>query len=583
MKNHGRAKTSASSVEPLGLSPRLGRSLALPGVSPAMKRLIAGGLLLLIAAIGVFLWRQNQIPVSSSQLAPADCLVYIELPNLIQTANRWPETALCQILGEPSVQRFLRQPVSKIPKSYQSVFASVQTLRCSALFFGITDPNGQSWICGFQTSADQRVWRREISNISGALFGQAVQVVEPDDYKQPGSRPAEAGRNGASTYCVQLGSWILLSRTADLLIEASRNAKAASGGLQSVNLFQECRANVKEGYDILCFVRGRPSIDLSRGLRWRFREDESQGTPRAMLAATAIDGTQLRDTIFILTDKPAPVAPLDRKGLAMTSPTTIGYLVSRVNLSEIWRRCDELSGDWPIAKTIRDYLGEVKSFGIEMHELDALLSYIEIVVDRDPKADSLNAALSAEITDPEKFQHFIDQIVMEKFPDRSRRIEVASVPAYVIQLGNTSLICGLVGRQLLVALTRLEFAELVHRLQSHSVGLEDNPQFKGIAKLVHEPADLVVYVDAKTAFETLYDAFRPMLVFGVALIPALNQYIDAMTFPETGEVGKHLSPIVLSQYRVAHGVVDESVGPITAYEAFALISGGAVVMGLLGH
>jgi hypothetical protein len=584
MKNHGRAKTSASSVEPLGLSPRLGRSLALPGVSPTMKRLIVGGLLLLIAAISVFLWRQNQIPVSSSQLAPADCLVYIELPKLIQTAKRWPETALCQILGEPSVQRFLRQPVSKIPKSYQSVCASVQTLRCSALFFGITDPNSQSWICGFQTSADQRVWRREIGNISGALFGQAVHLMEPADYKQPGPRPSEGGRNGAVTYCAQLGSWILLSRTADLLIEASRNAKAASGGLQSVNLFQECRANVKEGYDILCFVRGRPSIDLSRGLRWRFREDESQDTQRAMLAATAIDGTQLRDTIFTLTDKPASVAPLDRKGLAMTSPTTIGYLASRVNLSEIWRRCDELSGDWPIAKTIRDYLGEVKSFGIDTHGLDALLSYIEIVVDRDPKADSLNAAFSAEITDPERFQHFIDQIVMEKFPDRSRRVEVAAVPAYAIQLtGNTSLICGLVGRQLLVALTRSEFSELVHRLQSQSAGLGNNAQFNGIAKLVHEPADMFVYMDAKTAFESLYDAFRPMLVFGVALIPALNQYIDAMTLPETGEVSKHLSPIVLSQYRVAHGIVDESIGPITAYEAFALISGGAVAMGLLEH
>jgi hypothetical protein len=549
-----------------------------------MKRLTAGGLLLLIAAIGAFLWRRNEIPVSSSQLAPAECLVYIELPNLIQTAKRWPETALCQVLEEPSVQRFLRQPVSKIPKSYRSVCDSVLTLHCSALFFGMTDPNRQSWICGFQTSADQTVWRREISSISRVLFGQPVHVLEPADYKRPGPQPGEGGRNGAFTYCAQVGSWTLLSGTADLLMEASRNAKATSGGLQSVNLFQECRANVKDGYDILCFVRGRPTINLSRGVHWLFREDESQNTPRAMLAATAIDGTQLRDTIFTLTDKPAPAAPLDGKGLAMTGPTTIGYLASRVNLSEIWRRCDELSGDWPIAKTIRDYLGEVKSFGIDMHELDALLSYIEIVVDRDPQADSLNAAFSAEVTDPEKFQHFIDRIVMEKFPDRSKRIEVASIPAYIIQLnGNTSLFCGLLGRQLLVALTRSEFGELVHRLQSHGVGLENNAQFQGIAKLMHEPADLVIYVDAKTAFESLYEAFRPMLVFGVALMPSLNQYIDAMTFPETGEISKHLSPIVLSQYRVAHGIVDESVGPITAYEAFALISGGAVAMGLLGH
>jgi hypothetical protein len=149
--------------------------------------------------------------------------------------------------------------------------------------------------------------------------------------------------------------------------------------------------------------------------------------------------------------------------------------------------------------------------------------------------------------------------------------------------GNISIVFGLVGRQLLVAWSRSEFAELLRRLQSHNAGLDSTAQFKAIAKLVDDPADLFVYLDAKSGFESLYDASRPMLVFGVAMIPALNQYIDAMTFPETGEVSKHLSPIVLSRHRVAHGVVDESVGPITAYEALALVSGCAVAMGLLGH
>ena len=549
-----------------------------------MKRLIAGGLLLLIVAIGVFLWRQNQNSVSSSQIAPADCLVYFELPNLLETAKRWPNTALSQILGEPSVQRFLRQPVSKIPKSCQSAWASLWTLRCSALFFGMTDPKRESWVCGFQTSADQKVWRREISNIFSSLFGQRVQEIALDHDTRAGPVPVEAGKNGALTYCVHVGSWILLSRSIDLLTDASRNARMASGGLQSVKLFQECLSNVKAGYDILCFAHGRPSIDLSSGLRWRFREDASQDTAPAVVAATTIDGTQLRDTIFTLTDTLAPSNLLDRKGLAMTSPTTIGYLASRVNPSEIWRWCDQLSGEWLIAKTIRDYMGEAKSFGIDPHELDALLSCVEMIVDRDPNADSLNAAFSLGVTDPERIQHLIDQIAMERFPDRCRRIEIASVPAYVMQLnGNIPIVSGLVGRQLLVAWSSSEFAELVHRLQSDNAGLDNKAEFKAIAKLVDDPADLFVYLDAKTGFESLYDVSRPMLVFGVALIPALNQYIDAMTFPETGEISKHLSPIVLSRHRVAHGVVDESVGPITAYEALALISGTAVAMGLLGH
>jgi hypothetical protein len=549
-----------------------------------MKRLIAGGILLLLVASGVFLWQQKQNSLLSSQIAPADCLVYIEVPNLIQTVTRWPDTALSQILAEPSVQRFLHQPVSKIPKNFQSAWRSLQELRCSALFFGATDPNGKSWVCGFQTSADQKVWRKEISNISGSLFGQNAKELVVEQHEQSAPVPSEAGKIETQPYCAKVGPWLLLSSSTNLLGDAIRNANVASGGLQSVKVFQECRSNIRVGYDILCFVRGGPSIDLASGLRWRFREEKPEQAARAVLAATTIDGTQLRDTIFALTDVPAPTSPLDRQGLAMTGPTTVGYLATRVNPSEIWRWCAQLSHEWPMAETIRRYMGEVKTFGIDPQDLDQLLSYAEIVVDHDPNADFLNTAFSLRVTDPAKFQHLMDQVVTEKFPDNCRKIEIASVPAYAMQLsGNASIVFGLIGRQLLIAWSRPVFAELAQRLKGHNAGLENSAQFKAMAKLVAEPADLFVYFDAKTGFESLYNASRPMLVFGVALIPAISKYIDAMALPETTEVSKHLGPIVLSRHRVAHGIIDESVGPITAYEALAFVSAGAFAMGLLEH
>src|SRR6202047_3130434 len=137
-----------------------------------MKQLIAGGLLLLLAAIGIFLWRQNRNSLSASQVAPVDCLVYVELPNIVQTAKRWPGAALCRILAEPSVRHFLRQPISETPANYQNAWGSFAALRCSALFFGMTEPDRDRWICGLRTSVDQSTWRREITNTSKALFGQ---------------------------------------------------------------------------------------------------------------------------------------------------------------------------------------------------------------------------------------------------------------------------------------------------------------------------------------------------------------------------------------------------------------------------
>ena len=52
-----------------------------------MKRLIAGGLLLLLVAIAIFLWLQNRDSLSASQIAPVECLAYVELPNIIQTSE----------------------------------------------------------------------------------------------------------------------------------------------------------------------------------------------------------------------------------------------------------------------------------------------------------------------------------------------------------------------------------------------------------------------------------------------------------------------------------------------------------------
>lgn len=546
-----------------------------------MKRVIAGGLFLLVVAITIFLWWKNRDSLSASQIAPVECLAYVELPNIIQTAKRWPDCDLCRILGEPSVQRFLREPISKAPANYRTAWNSFTALRCSALFFGMTDPDGDRWICGLQTPLDQPSCLREIGNISNALFGQNVYDVAPEILNHD-AIDAGSEKTAAQIYCTRAGSWILLSRSTELLAKAVQNSKTATGGLRSLKLFRECQANVPTEYDLLSFVQGGLSLGPPAGIHWRFHGGETQGNVRAVLAATSIVGARLRDTVFTMTGPTAAASPLDRTGLAMTSPSTIGYLAAQPGFSEIWRWCGQLSEESQLAETIRNYMGQVKSFGVEPRDLDNLISGAEIIMDRDPKTDFLSGAISLQVTDPAKFQHLVNQVVTEKFPKICRKIEIASVSAYSMLVNErVSIVLGLVGHQLLISGSQSNFAELVHRLQNHVPGLEADNQFKAIEKLVDEPNVLFAYLDAKSGFERFYEASRPMLAFGIVLMPTLSRYVDAMALPETSEISKYLSPIVLSRHRVANGVVDESVGPITAYDAVALLLGGAVAMGLL--
>ena len=266
----------------------------------------------------------------------------------------------------------------------------------------------------------------------------------------------------------------------------------------------------------------------------------------------------------------------------MTSPKTIGYMASRLQISRLWRLLDQLSGDWPVAAALRDYIGETRSAGIEPQDLDHFVTGAEIVVDQDPESESLANAILLEVTDRTKFQQMMDRILREKLPDSCHSTSIEGTPAYILSPNeNVSVVFGLVKQKLLIAWDRSVFARMVQRLRVSDEGLERDRQFKETEGLVAAPSDLFLYIDARAGFQRLYDATRPMLIFGAAMIPPLNRYVDAMAFPETAEIVRHLSPIVLSRHRVSKGFVDESVGPLTAYEASAFAVGSAMAVGLL--
>jgi hypothetical protein len=542
-----------------------------------MRRIIGIGVILLFATLAVFLSEQSQVSLASNQIAPDNTVLYIEIPHLVQTQRKLPDTALYEIFQEPSFRRFLKQPASNLSKEYQSSWDSFLNLGCTALFFCATDPSRQRWMAGFQSSANTTVRTREIQNICKRIFGcDAIHI------SLARSDRVRVADDGTGIFFTELGRWTVLSRDRDLLEKSLKNAGSGPGGLFSSKLFQECRSNIRPAYDLLLFVRGSPSLNVASGVAWEFDNEQTPGSPRAVMASTTIEGARLRDTIFTCTSPKESDEPLSRQGLAMTSAKTIGYMASRLELSKLWRLSDQFSADWPVAATLRDYIGETRSAGVEPADLDHLVTGAEIVIDQNPASEFLAPAILLKVTDRTKFQQLMDRIVREKLPDSCRLSSIEGVPAYILSPNeNASIVFGLVDQKLLIARDESIFAEMVRRLRTSHEGLERDRQFKETEGLVAAPSDLFLYIDAKAGFQKIYDATRPMLIFGAAMIPTLNRYVDAMAFPETAEIVRHLSPIVLSRHRVRKGFIDESVGPLTAYEAAAFVVGSAVAVGSL--
>jgi hypothetical protein len=546
-----------------------------------MKQLIAGGLVLVLIGIGLLLWRRAENSVPAAKIVPSECLLYIEVPNVAATAKRWGDTAISQILEEPSVQHFLEKPISTTPTSWAEAWRAFTELKCNALFFGLTEPKGDRWICGLQTSAVGATSDRAIESLSKALFSSSCRQYRPDDLK----RDDVTGRNSQiQPAWMKVGSWILMSRSVELLRAAAANYRARASGLQSDSLFHACLANVPSHYDLLMFIQGTPSMDFSRGFHWHYPAPESPRESRAVLAVTTIEGARLRDTVFTYTGGSLAAGRLDREALSLTDASTIGYLASRVGFSEIWRWCSRFSEQSALAELIRNYMGETKGFGIDPGELDKLVSGAEIILDRDAASDSVSAAASLQVIDPEKFQRLVDEIVAQKFPDNANKMEIAGIPVYSLRVNrNASIVFGLINRHLLVSGSEAKFADLVNRLRRHAPGLENQTEFKEVEKLVKAPEDLFLYCNTKAFFGWFYGLSRPMLALGIGLIPAVSKHVDPMALPETDEIANHLGPIVLSRRHVSDGFIDESVGPVTAYQAAALIMAGAVAMGVPEH
>ena len=142
-----------------------------------------------------------------------------------------------------------------------------------------------------------------------------------------------------------------LAAVPNLLAKAVRNSKTASGGLRSLKLFQECRANVPAEYDLLSFVQGGPVSwvarwncigvftarklweTIARCSRRRVSSAHGYGTPCLHLTGPTgtprpLDRTGIGDDEPVNDRLPGGTARFFRD-LAMVRPTLRGISVGR--------------------------------------------------------------------------------------------------------------------------------------------------------------------------------------------------------------------------------------------------------------
>lgn len=537
-----------------------------------MKRILFGTFFLVcLAALFLLLvGRDESENTPAVRLASPDSVIYLELRDLPESIKRWPETTLSQICSEPTVARFVSRPIAQIPPSWKTAWQALIRLRPINIYFCCSDWNGKDWVFGAKCSGDLRNWQSEIGDQVRELSAYRLMAVSSEQQRQAVLSPG----TGKTIFTMRSGQWLLFSPRPETLRSALQRIGNKPAGLEISDVFRQCSAHVPLDADFYGFVSGKTQGSLASPLDWL----PSSGAVPALMIATKLEGQNIHDTVF--TRASFAETKLSAKGMYLTTPSTLAYFSLPLDLVHIRELTSRMAREWGIAQTAEQYLNEVTASGVDFHHLSEIVKGAEVVINRNPTWDFLDGVFLLQVSDPDSFKGMVRKILQQEFPDRWTEKEVGDCRIFRLAFGQSiNLVFGMNGNYFIAARNEDAFTEARTRLRDQQVGLHAPNNYK-IADAA-QPSEIRFYLDANTLFERGYGSIRPMLVFGAGLVPNLTDFIDPSALPETSEVCKHLTPILMCRRELPDGTLDDSVGPVTAFEASALGVGAAAGLNLI--
>ena len=526
-----------------------------------MKQILFGAFFVVAIAALLFLLlgRDESEKTPAARLASPDSVLYLEFRDVPESMKRWPETTLSKICLEPTVARFFSRPIEQIPPSWKAAWSALVRLRPINIYLCCSDWSGKDWVFGARCSGDLRDWQSEIDDRVHELSAYRLAVISSDP-QRPTSRSPRAGK---LMFAVRSGQWLLFSLRPEALRTSLKRIGDKPAGLETSEVFRQCHTHVPSDADFFGFVSGKTEGSSASPSDWL---PSSSAIPAVMLA-TKLEGPNIHDTVF--TRVTSGQTKLPAKGMYLTTPGTLAYISLPLDLLHIRELTRRMAREWGIAQTAEQYLNEVTNSGVDFHHLSEVVKGAEIVINQKPSQDLLDGFFLLQVSDPDSFAGMIRKILQQEFPDRWTEKDMGDSPVFRFAAGQSvNFVFGMNGNYFIAARNEEAYAEARARLQDQQIGLRAPSNYK-IAD-VSQPSAVQFYLDANTLFERGYGSIRPMLVFGAALVPNLADFIDPNALPETSEVCKHLTPILMCRRELADGTLDDSIGPLTAFEASAL-------------
>ena len=559
-----------------------------------MKKLLPAILVLLIAgsAIGFFALRKhNFISPRPEELAPANAVLFVELPDIPRTAGRWEQTALHQLWNEPEVQAFAEKPESKVSawKEFQSEFSQFQQTRPGRAFFALASLDGEtpSWVGGFTFSAGREAVEKALSSAHTQLHqmwpaGRAdieyYNKVEIQTYSDRGKVIAEAFDGNWYLVANQLG---LLKETLD---RAAAKQKAAC--LNTDEIFHKALGPLPNDSELLIFARASVFTDKltelvqAAGQKTDPEQIDQLKKIKAISFTTKIDGANFRDSFFTYTPGTTKEQPLSMHGLGFSTVNTLLYSSMAMPSASGPADAGALTSLAQLLPAFADFQNSLGAQGLSLTDIPVIFGpQWNFLLDWTPTAVQPAPLFSVDVRDSVKAAAFVTALTGGE--DHSsgwtkRTGDGASIysppPIEGIALSPPSI--GISDKLLILGSSPESVSEALVRIKSGKEQLAIQPSFSNASKAVATPTVGFGYIDLKGLIERSYGILRPFLAMSLAFSPDAGQYVDAGKLPTTETLTKHLAPVVYSQAVVDDGTIMESCGPLTFNQILGAVAVG---------
>ncbi|HEY7000172.1 MAG TPA: hypothetical protein VH330_00395 [Candidatus Udaeobacter sp.] len=560
-----------------------------------MKRIV---LLLIALAVAVcagwYYWRFSQQASNAAvgTLLPRDTIFLAHMPDFSRTRDEWRQTDVYQLYREPSVQDFLRKPLSNLSASNAfgaQTLQEIQQLDPKNAFLALTSigDKAPSVLGGFRFRGSREDAEQVIGKWRTALLEQRPGTKQEKlQYRRHEIDLVTATPFAlATTYD---GPWFFAATNVTelkaLLDRVDHRAKNSDETLDKDEAYRTAIAHRPSNYAVSFYLQPKAFSERLAALRAAVRSSPTPGETtmlekmRCIAGSTRFEKGRIRDLLFLGMPKLKRDATLNRSSLTLGTKETFFYLAMILNLGE---KVEALNQAAALGGAVQKVFQDFATNGIAADDWKAAFGLeLGVLADWPSSAHWPSLLLNLPVLDRVRANKIIEAVTGGEEGAIWTQSEKDGV-RYFSKQSATTLVAitptiALSDRILIVGFNPVSVEEAVKRSVGSSSDLANSQTYKAVERLLPAPTNLFSYVDTALLYSRLDSSLRPMLLMAAAFVPAITRSVDLNKIPSPEVITKHLSPIVSSQRYDRDGYVAESLGPITLDQAaigLAVLSG----------